>query len=61
MPVLLISGDADLISPPPIARLFHQAIRGSELVVLSECGHSAYWERPVEFNAAVLRFIVRPS
>jgi pimeloyl-ACP methyl ester carboxylesterase len=57
MPVLLISGDADLISPPPIARLFHQAIRRSELVVLGECGHSAYWERPVEFNAAVLRFI----
>jgi pimeloyl-ACP methyl ester carboxylesterase len=57
MPVLLISGDADLISPPPIARLFHRTIRGSELVVLSECGHSAYWERPVEFNAAVLRFI----
>jgi len=61
MPVLLISGDADLISPPPIARLFHRAIRGSELVVLSECGHSAYWERPAEFNAAVLRFIAKNS
>lgn len=59
MPVLLISGDADLISPPPVARLFHRTIRGSELVVLGECGHSAYWERPVEFNDAVLRFITR--
>jgi len=57
MPVLLISGDADLISPPPIARLFHRTIPGSQLVVLAECGHSAYWERPDEFNAAVLRFI----
>jgi len=61
MPVLLISGDADLISPPPVARLFHRTIRGSELVVLGECGHSAYWERPVEFNDAVLRFIARRS
>lgn len=61
MPVLLISGDADLISPPPVARLFHRTIRGSELVVLGECGHSAYWERPVEFNDAVLRFITRSA
>jgi pimeloyl-ACP methyl ester carboxylesterase len=57
MPVLLISGDADLISPPPVARLFHRTIRGSELVVFPECGHSAYWERPDDFNLAVLRFI----
>lgn len=57
MPVLLVSGDADLISPPPVARLFHRAIPGSRLVVFSECGHSAYWERPDEFNAAVLAFL----
>jgi pimeloyl-ACP methyl ester carboxylesterase len=57
MPVLLVSGDADLISPPPVARVFHKAIPGSRLIVLTECGHSAYWERPVEFNAAVLKFL----
>jgi pimeloyl-ACP methyl ester carboxylesterase len=59
MPVLFISGDADLISPPPVARLFQRTVRGSELVVFPECGHSAYWERPGEFNAAVLGFIGR--
>ena len=59
MPVLLISGDADLISPPPVARLFHQAIPGSTLIVLTECGHSAYWERPRDFNAAVIGFLRR--
>lgn len=59
MPVLLISGDADLIAPPPVARLFHKVIRGSELVVLAECGHSAYWEQPASFNAAVLGFVSR--
>jgi pimeloyl-ACP methyl ester carboxylesterase len=57
MPVLLISGDADLISPPPIARLFNRTIPGSEIIVLTECGHSAYWERPDPFNAAVLGFV----
>ena len=57
MPVLFIAGDADLISPPPLARRFSQAVPGSRLVVLPECGHSAYWERPQEFNAAVLAFL----
>ena len=57
MPVLLIAGDADLITPPPVARLFHKTIPGSSLVVITESGHSAYWERPDQFNAAVLGFI----
>lgn len=57
MPVLLIAGDADLITPPPIARMFHKTIPGSSLVVITESGHSAYWERPDQFNAAVLGFI----
>lgn len=56
MPVLLISGDADLITPPPVARLFNRTIPNSELLVITECGHSAYWERPDQFNAAILRF-----
>lgn len=57
MPVRLIAGDADMISPPPLARRFAEAIPGSSLVVIPECGHSAYWERPREFNAAVLDFL----
>jgi len=59
MPVLLISGDADLISPPPVARLFNRTIPGSQLVVIPESGHSAYWERPDQFNGALLSFLGR--
>jgi pimeloyl-ACP methyl ester carboxylesterase len=55
--VLFVSGDADLISPPPLARAFHAAVAGSRIVVLPECGHSAYWERPQLFNEAVLAFL----
>jgi pimeloyl-ACP methyl ester carboxylesterase len=58
-PTLLISGAADLIAPPPIARLLARNIPDSELVVLPECGHSAYWEQPTLFNAAVLDFLRR--
>lgn len=58
-PALLICGDADLIAPPPIVRLFAKHIPNSELVVLPECGHSAYWEQPTLFNQAVLKFVAR--
>jgi pimeloyl-ACP methyl ester carboxylesterase len=61
MPVLFLTGDADLITPPPVARLFHNAVAGSELVMFTECGHSAYWERPDQFNEAILDFIARRS
>jgi pimeloyl-ACP methyl ester carboxylesterase len=54
---LLLFGDADLIAPPPFARLFASLIPNSRLEIFPECGHSGYWERPDLFNAAVLRFI----
>jgi pimeloyl-ACP methyl ester carboxylesterase len=57
IPTLLIAGDADLIAPPPIVRLLSQHIHGSQIAVLPECGHSAYWERPDLFNEAVLKFL----
>lgn len=60
-PTLVLTGDADLLAPPPISRLIARAIAKSEIVVLTESGHSSYWERPDQFNAAVLSFIRRHS
>lgn len=59
VPTLLIYGDADLNASPPVGRLFNRTIPNSELVILNECGHSGYWERPTLFNAAVLEFMKR--
>jgi pimeloyl-ACP methyl ester carboxylesterase len=59
VPTLLITGDADLYAPPPILGLFAARIRTAESVILSGCGHSAYWEQPDEFNRAVLAFLRR--
>ena len=56
-PVLLLTGDADLYTPPSVLRLFTARIRHAESVVIPECGHSAYWEQPEAFNRAVLDFI----
>ena len=54
---LLICGDSDLIAAPPVMREFHKAMPGSRLELITECGHSAYWERPAAFNRAVVGFI----
>lgn len=56
-PTLLLCGDADLLSPPPVARAFAKAMPNARLEILTECGHSAYWERPEQFNKLVLDFI----
>jgi pimeloyl-ACP methyl ester carboxylesterase len=54
---LLITGDADLYTPPPVLELFQDRIRNSKSTVIPRCGHSAYWEQPELFNRAVLEFI----
>ena len=57
VPTLLLTGDADLYTPPSVLRLFTARIKHAESVVIPECGHSAYWEQPEIFNRTVLEFI----
>lgn len=59
VPTLLISGAADLFTPPSISRMVAAKIPNSELVIAPESGHSVYWEQPDVFNKAVLDFIGR--
>ena len=56
---LLITGDADLITPPSIMRMVAQHIPGSEIVIAPESGHSTYWEQPDIFNRSIMSFIAR--
>ena len=58
-PTLLITGDADLYTPPSVLRLFAARFPNCESVVIPECGHSAFWEQPELFNRAVLDFIAK--
>jgi pimeloyl-ACP methyl ester carboxylesterase len=59
VPTLLVTGAADLVTPPAIMRMIAGHISESELVVIPESGHSPYWEQPDLFNSAVLDFIGR--
>lgn len=56
-PTLLITGDADLYAPPPVQEQFRARIKGSESIVIPEAGHSAYWERPEQFNRSLVTFL----
>lgn len=59
VPTLVIVGDEDVITPPPLSAGMATAISGAELVVLQQAGHLASLEQPELFNAAVARFLHR--
>jgi pimeloyl-ACP methyl ester carboxylesterase len=56
LPVHLIFGDADLYSPPALARPLLQVLPHARLTVIGEAGHATFWEQPDVFNAALLPF-----
>lgn len=58
-PTLLMTGDADLWTPPTLLPIFAKAIPNSEMTVIDGAGHSVHWEQPDQFNARVLEFIGR--
>jgi len=59
MPCLLLTGDGDLFAPPAAQRMVAPHLRRAETVVIAEAGHSAYWEQPEAFNAALIGFLKR--
>jgi pimeloyl-ACP methyl ester carboxylesterase len=56
---LLMTGAADMFTPPSIMRMIARHVPDNEVVIAPECGHSIYWEQPEFFNRAVLGFIGR--
>lgn len=59
VPVCLIWGKDDKITPPEVAVEFNQLLPDSELNWVDLCGHAPMMERPVEFNAHLRRFLDR--
>lgn len=59
LPVLLVTGEADLYAPPPLQNLIASHLPNRELATLREVGHAAYWEAPAAFNARLLEFLGR--
>jgi pimeloyl-ACP methyl ester carboxylesterase len=50
IPVCLIWGKNDTITPPEVAEEFHAKLSNSELFWINECGHAPMMEHPNTFN-----------
>ena len=57
VPTLVLSGNADLLSPPVLMRMLAAAIPTSRFASLPDAGHAGFWERPAVWNGLVLEFI----
>jgi pimeloyl-ACP methyl ester carboxylesterase len=56
-PTLIIVGKEDKLTPPSEAEKMNQAIAGSALELVQNCGHLPNIERPESFNRAVRGFL----
>ncbi|MBN2644884.1 MAG: alpha/beta fold hydrolase [Desulfuromonadaceae bacterium] len=59
MPILLIVGEEDAITPPQSALLMCERIKGSELQCIPAAGHMSNLENPQLFNRYLLSFLQR--
>ncbi len=60
-PVLVIQGENDILVPLGDAFEFCQLIPNAELLTMAETGHVPMFERPVQFNDALLAFVAAPT
>lgn len=59
LPVCIIWGKNDIVTPPEVAEEFHHLLPDSELHWIEKCGHAAMMEHPDEFNAILTEWLLR--
>lgn len=57
IPILWLVGQEDRVVAPELIELSHRLTPGSRFALIPGAGHSSYFERPDDWNAAVLGFI----
>ena len=57
IPTRMVWGKNDQIVPLECGELYNEAIKGSDLVVIENCGHSPQVEKPAEFIKIALDFL----
>jgi pimeloyl-ACP methyl ester carboxylesterase len=60
-PVLVIQGENDILVPLGDAIEFCERIPNATLLTLADTGHVPMFERPVQFNDALLTFVAAPT
>ncbi|MFY9609406.1 MAG: alpha/beta hydrolase [Blastocatellia bacterium] len=56
-PTLIIWGREDGLTPLAMGERFKKEIGGSQLFIIDKCGHVPQLEKPLEFNAALIKFL----
>jgi len=56
VPIMFLAGQDDILFPIEAIRLVQEQVEGSFIVEFDNCGHSAFFEKPIEFNDSLLSF-----
>ncbi len=54
--MLFIEGEDDVLIPPEVIQVAQSMVPGARLAMVTDAGHSVYFERAAEFNALVDAF-----
>jgi 3-oxoadipate enol-lactonase len=57
VPVLILVGKEDRITPPSAARYMHENIKGSKLQIIEHAAHLSNIENTYDFNEHLLKFV----
>jgi len=57
IPILFLVGSKDILFPPDLVKAVHQLVPNSRYCEIEDAGHSVYFEKPQQFNDAVLAFL----
>ncbi|MBO6605851.1 alpha/beta hydrolase [Psychroserpens sp.] len=57
LPVCIIWGKNDTVTPPEVAIEFNQLLPNSDLFWIDKCGHAAMMEHPEEFNQILHKWL----
>jgi|TARA_B110000503_G_scaffold39227_1_gene64588 2-hydroxy-6-oxonona-2,4-dienedioate hydrolase len=57
LPVCIIWGEDDIVTPPDVADEFHKLLPDSDLFWIKKCGHAAMMEHPDKFNKIVINWL----
>lgn len=61
IPVLLVCGEDDKITPPDVMKKMKERIKGSQLEIIPEAGHLSPVENPEYFNNKLKDFLLKTS
>ena len=57
IPVLLIWGKEDSVTPPFVGEKFEELLPDAKLYLIDKCGHAPMMEKPDEFNEILKSFL----